>query len=91
MTLRTLYEYVGSRTSPVTMPLRNRFTSIRCEAPSAPPLGELLRVSEAEGVRLVEWKQVPVLPRAPLKGLAAVAIYGVQMLNAELELAARTG
>ena len=28
---------------------------------------------------------------APLKGLAAVAIYGVQMLNAELELAARTG
>ena len=30
-------------------------------------------------------------PLAPLKGLAAVAIYGVQMLNAELELAARTG
>ncbi len=30
-------------------------------------------------------------PSAPLKGLAAVAIYGVQMLNAELELAARTG
>ena len=31
------------------------------------------------------------VPSAPLKGLAAVAIYGVQMLNAELELAARTG
>ena len=27
-------------------------------------------------------------PSAPLKGLAAVAIYGVQMLNAEPELAA---
>ena len=63
----------------------------RREAPSAPPLGELLSEREAEGVRLGEWNRVPVLPRAPLKGLAAVAIYGVQMLNAELELAARTG
>ena len=34
------------------------------------------------------WREAP---SAPLKGLAAVAIYGVQMLNAELELAARTG
>ena len=28
---------------------------LRREAPSAPPLGELLSVSEAEGVRLDEW------------------------------------
>ena len=62
-------------------------TYARREAPSAPPLGELLSEREAEGVRLGEWNRVPVLPRAPLKGLAAVAIYGVQMLNAELELA----
>ena len=37
--------------------------------------------------RFVEWYTPKVLPRAPLKGLADVAIYGVQMLNAELELA----
>ena len=34
------------------------------------------------------WREAP---SAPLKGLAAVAVYGVQMLNAQLELAARTG
>ena len=39
-------------------------------------------------LRVQLWHEVP---SAPLKGLAAVAIYGVQMLNAELELAAQTG
>ena len=47
----------------------------RREAPSAPPLGELLNEREAEGVRLGEWNRGPVLPRAPLKGLAAVAAW----------------
>ena len=40
----------------------------RREAPSAPPLGELLSEREAEGVRLGEWNRVLVLPRASLKG-----------------------
>ena len=55
VTLRTLYQYVTSRTHPVTIPLRNRLVYARREAPSAPPLGELLSEREAEGVSLVEW------------------------------------
>ena len=38
-------------------------THARREAPSAPPLGELLSEREAEGVRLGEWSQVPHLNR----------------------------
>ena len=36
---------------------------IRREAPSAPPLGELLSEREAEGVRLDEWNQFSHLNR----------------------------
>ena len=35
----------------------------RREAPSAPPLGELLSEREAEGVRLDEWNQFSHLNR----------------------------
>ena len=51
-----------------------------------PPGNDPLKNRFARTIRL--WREAP---SAPLEGLAAVAIYGVQMLNAELELAARTG
>ena len=34
-----------------------------CEAPSAPPLGELLSEREAEGVRYDEWNRLPHMNR----------------------------
>ena len=51
-----MYGYVGSLTRPVTILLRNRkyvgkWRNPWREAPSAPPLGELLSEREAEGVR----------------------------------------
>ena len=78
MTLRTLYQYVRSLTRPVTILLKNCW-QVKAVLVFYPP-GSLPRSVTALHT-----------PSAPLKGLAAVAIYGVQMLNAELELAARTG
>ena len=52
MTLRTLYQYGTALTRPVTYCTPNRFAHAPWrEAPSAPPLGELLSEREAEGVR----------------------------------------
>ena len=61
---------------------------IRREAPSAPPLGELLSEREAEGVRLDEWKLIstddtlsvspfglPALPEGEPRALRAATYY----------------
>ncbi len=59
MTLRTLYQYVGSLTRSVRYHSKTGLGTPRREAPSAPPMGELLSEREAEGVRLDKWNQLP--------------------------------
>ena len=61
------------------------------EVPLAPPLGELLSVSEAEGVSCVEW-YAPLVSTAPCRGRQLGDPSGEAALAPSLrELAARTG
>ena len=61
-----------------------RRDDLRREAPSAPPLGELLSEREAEGVRLDEWSWVPYLNR---KGVCYVGALCVHRTTPPLRLA----
>ena len=80
MTLQTQSLYVGSLTRPVTF-LRKKPKVGKCtapcrgrqvvdpwrEAPSAPPLGELLSECEAEGVRYEIWVRYKIRTTPPLR------------------------
>ena len=78
MTLRTMHRYGSTLTRPVRYRSETGLHTPTVGTDRIRPKRWILASTRLNGL-------------APLKGLAAVAIYGVQMLNAELELAARTG